>query len=661
MKIFCNSEGINFSDINDKIKYLYLESKHCVKKIKIKDNNAIVFANDLDYVSHNEVCFIELFISYYDTPFKKHPLQMNNSITFCGRTEVQGEEHLYSCYVGHKGVIRIYNEGFISNKTALNDVKITQFNTSNNDFINVTVDLKTNYIKPILFNIYIRDRKVKKQFKIQSDDIATHIIDNEKMIYQNIVHIKIHKSVLANFISGIFDPQFNHFNRLDLYYNFEVSQYTASSYEFRLPIDDIKEIGNQFTISVNNKVQLFTLVKTKFDNFTLDYYQYNADVFKYFEELPSKKECNKKPIILITELPYTARDNGLAIFKNLIKTYQNIFDIYYIIQKDSYDTIRLSEYQDNIIYSESVEHCDIFIKSDIILHSHSSIYILPVSTNRALQLLKKKVRYFIQHGVIGQKDVSNIYSYNDATFTDFVIVSSSREATLLHNDYGFPEDSILNFGLPRFDNLFTFKQKIKTYLSKKRKKEIFIFFTWRDYLHKVTEQEFITSDYFKKIIELLNCDVLKNNDDITVNFKLHPNMLEYLDVFKKNITNERVSVKTSDDDLIIQDYILNSDIMITDYSSAALDFLIMKKPVIFYRFTKENNILLDSDSILFGTKVESFGDIENELIDWFDSKKEYEYMKTDLDKIYEYRDIHASKRLVRHIQKKVSGYKKIRE
>lgn len=95
------------------------------------------------------------------------------------------------------------------------------------------------------------------------------------------------------------------------------------------------------------------------------------------------------------------------------------------------------------------------------MHSHSSYYLCPFSTYEGLELFKDKTCYFIQHGIILQKDVRHLYYFDNNKFLNYFITSSKRESNLIETEYAFSSNYILEYGLPRFDNLFTWKQRLK--------------------------------------------------------------------------------------------------------------------------------------------------------------------------------------------------------
>ena len=87
--------------------------------------------------------------------------------------------------------------------------------------------------------------------------------------------------------------------------------------------------------------------------------------------------------------------------------------------------------------------------------------------------------------------------------------------------------------------------------------------------------------------------------------------------------------------------------MITDYSSAALDFAIMSKPVIYYLGLAENKNEDESyQKYLPGEIIESYDKLINSMKLLSNQRKNQTKFEDKLDDIYSYRDNKASYRLV---------------
>ncbi|MFI3939843.1 CDP-glycerol glycerophosphotransferase family protein [Vagococcus fluvialis] len=648
-----NTFIINFETAN--LSEIKLDSKN--EKIYTIDNNQLIITtDDLKFITDNQKAFVS--ISYLSDgewiPFNIE----NTKMAFKTRTEIIDNETTYTCYIGGDKKLKIFNEGFISNKTILEGVMLNKIEKINDSLI-FDLSLSTKYFQPTVVNLFLRDRKTKKQLIVSSSDIQVNnaqLIPNSFAItYESQASFSVNNKDISNLLNSIYNPDEPFFNWIDFYYNFEIKEYTTSTYAFRVPTT-ITNYSEDFLFEYDKiNTCLLKSFGTENNYFSLNYYIYETKEITYFIEqynvfnsLPKMKD--EKPIIIVGEYYNTARDNGLAIFKYLVTHHQKDFQIYYGISKNSPDIKYLEDYKNNIRFIGSKEYTDIFLSSEIIIHSHFSYYLCPFSTKNGLDIFKEKECYFIQHGIILQKDVSALYSFDNHHFFDYFITSSERESKLIENKYNFPTENILEFGLPRFDNLFTWKSQLKKLFSFSKNKHFFAFFTWRANLNQLSNEAFIDSEYYKNIQKLINDSFWLDNPNLTLTLRFHRNLEKYIHLFSTN--NKNVFISTEDDVKSIQNYIIDSDVMITDYSSAALDFAIMSKPVIYYLGLAENKNEDESyQKYLPGEIIESYDKLINSMKLLSNQRKNQTKFEDKLDDIYSHRDNKASYRLVEHIKK----------
>lgn len=199
-------------------------------------------------------------------------------------------------------------------------------------------------------------------------------------------------------------------------------------------------------------------------------------------------------------------------------------------------------------------------------------------------LFKRKGQYYIQmwHGGIFMKgqerDVEQKLNRGyirdakrDSKFADFVLSNCTKRTELIRRAFWFSGE-ILEFGIPRDDVLFNPRQdeikELKNRYNIGNKKIILYAPSFRNNENFYTNLNF---DY-KKIIKICN---QKFNDEFVFCIKLHPHDCnrQYFGNFKNiiNLTNE------ADSQLVLS----ASDIVISDYSSMLLDFILTGK----YAFT----------------------------------------------------------------------------
>lgn len=172
------------------------------------------------------------------------------------------------------------------------------------------------------------------------------------------------------------------------------------------------------------------------------------------ERFPNGKPLiDEKPILLVSEYPEKAQDNGLAFFEYVLKHHSDDMVAYYIISEDSPDLEHLKLPEEKIVYYKSPKHFDLMTRATYIAHTHSSFYAVPLLSDYANLYALRMKKIFLQHGIMGVRDLSYLYGKR-TLFTDRYVVSSDREKKLVLN-MGYEENEIVLSGLSRFDSLLT--------------------------------------------------------------------------------------------------------------------------------------------------------------------------------------------------------------
>ena len=299
---------------------------------------------------------------------------------------------------------------------------------------------------------------------------------------------------------------------------------------------------------------------------------------------------NSKQIWLISDRYSNADDNGEALFKFLMEKGDLQAEIYFVIAKDSPDFERLSAIG-KVVVQDSMEHMILHLTADCIISSQADEYIInPVwrknfVDNIYKDLYCRKKYIFLQHGVI-KDDLSqwlNRYNKN----IDGFICSAFQEAESIHDcDYCYDNNHIWLTGLPRYDRLYH-----------NEKKYILVMPTWRKWLMKdfntvdsdkdavQVKTDFIATDFYQFYNALLNDSTLLNACE-TYGYMLcflpHSNLRSSMNTFDKN---ENVLFFNFEKKYC--DAFAEANLLITDYSSTAMDFAYLRKPVIYAQFDKE--------------------------------------------------------------------------
>ena len=332
-----------------------------------------------------------------------------------------------------------------------------------------------------------------------------------------------------------------------------------------------------------------------------------------------KKEKYPKTIILISERPTDAKDNGYWLFKYLRESHPEL-SVYYIIKRESPNYQKVAQLGNTVIY-DSFEHENLFVLSDLLICTHTRGTIEPsfFDKRKAMKYYPeyyKKKYFFIQHG-INLSGIVNAFSKNNTINANFskIVCGAVPEYQYLADSLGYQKDVVVYTGLARYDSIMDRRQEFGS------RNKILFMPTWRanicsaSYLKEKQfgDDKFLVSEYYIRILEFLNhveLDHLLDNNNIELHFIPHPEVQKYL----KYITTVSKNVKIVDPDTIdIQTELIEAKLLITDYSSVFFDFAYMKKPIIFYQHDYEEFLSQHYQKGYFDFQDHYFGDVVNDI------------------------------------------------
>lgn len=331
-----------------------------------------------------------------------------------------------------------------------------------------------------------------------------------------------------------------------------------------------------------------------------------------------------KKIWLVCERRGEARDNGYWFYKYVCDNHKEIRCIY-AIDKNSVDYSKVSKIGEVIQFS-SLTHWIYYFAADKLISSQKEgkpnaalCFVIEVYLNA------RKNRIYLKHGIV--KDAQR-WIYYDISKLSLICCAAKREYEFIKENFGYPKESIVLTGLCRFDNLLS-KHEVK--------KQILIMPTMREWLRTISTDtlkyeesiDFCKSEYFitwKNLINSQQLVTILEKFDVDLLFYPHPSMQKYLEYFK---TDCKHIIIASDSTYEIQQLLMESAVLITDYSSVYFDFAYMKKPVLYYQFDYEKYRSGQYQEGYFSYQEDGFGPVIN---------KEYELLE-ELNKICE-RDFH---------------------
>lgn len=279
---------------------------------------------------------------------------------------------------------------------------------------------------------------------------------------------------------------------------------------------------------------------------------------------------------LISERGVDAGDNGYHFFKYLCENHKDI-NAAFVISPSSPDRGTV-EPLGKLIDFGSFEHYLAILLAEVKISTHimgftPDMYFF-TELDRLHLVPGKKV--FLQHGII-KDDLP--YLYGNHVRLDLFVSGAKKEADYLIRAFGHPAGVIQYLGLCRYDALPV----------EKNSGSRFILFmpTWRSYLKDISEKEFLESRYFKEInglLEDIRLSALLSKYGFRLIFCPHHEVQKFLGLFRPSSGEiETAAVNGS----LIQELLIRTDILITDFSSVFFDFAYMRKPVIYYQFDRE--------------------------------------------------------------------------
>ncbi|TCI46131.1 hypothetical protein EVJ27_06480 [Exiguobacterium sp. SH3S2] len=362
---------------------------------------------------------------------------------------------------------------------------------------------------------------------------------------------------------------------------------------------------------------------------------------------PSLSLDLNQDIWLIGERPDTAQDTGYHFFKYCRETYPDK-QFFYAIDGESKDYEKVKALG-NVVTLNSSDHIYIARHVTHVFGSHDLEYFLPYKLSQMKRVDQIK-KIFLQHGVMGRKSAEYHKFYYNHPF-DLVITSSDDEKKMFIDHFRYKENEIAVTGLSRFDYLYRNHKKALI----KDKKVILLMPTWREWLHD--SRAFEESRYFKEYLELLRNERLSKfleETDSELWFYPHYRMQPFLNYFMADETSRIKVVELGSKS--VQELLMSTHLLITDYSSVSFDYSFMKKPVIFFHFDFKRffrkGILRPMKETFLGSIVGDTDSLIEQIIEY--QKNDYqesEEAEKNRHLILKYVDDHNCERIVKAVRK----------
>lgn len=340
--------------------------------------------------------------------------------------------------------------------------------------------------------------------------------------------------------------------------------------------------------------------------------------------------CNalfRKKIWLISDRPHIAGDNGEAFFSYAVKMKSREIKPYFLISEQSPDYERIKALRGNVIKFGSFKHKLFFLLADKLISSSADdwLFDLMKDIEYGVKDLYKFDYVFLQHGII-QKDFSKWLNKCRKNIKVFVTSAKPEFKSIVDGDYGYSEKEVKLTRLPRYDNL-----------KSESKKMVSVMPTWRQHIvaaHvpmsensqiKVRgySESFKYTEYYRFYQSILNDDRLNaalKKSDYTCHFYLHPSFSRQIIDFNSKYDTVVIHGENADYNRVFKE----SSLLVTDYSSVAMDFAYLKKPVIYAQFDKEDFLnnhtgkegYFDYETYGFGDVFKSVDEVVDKIIEY---------------------------------------------
>ena len=317
-----------------------------------------------------------------------------------------------------------------------------------------------------------------------------------------------------------------------------------------------------------------------------------------------------------------AGDNGEALFRYLCDLRPKDVRIWFAVSErcPAFSELKACG---RVVNARSFRHKLLFLLSDLNISSQADSDIITQFSryDEPYRDIQSRIRFvFLQHGVI-KDDLSawlNRYSCNISAF----VTSAKAEADSIRNGaYFYPDSVIWLTGLPRFDRLYHNEQRCITIMPTWRH-------SWVSYTDSATDTRelkdgFEESAFYRFFNALLNdrrlLDAAKAYG-YAVRFLPHPLLQPHMHRFTHD-----PEIAFLPPDTNYRDVFAESDLILTDYSSVAFDFVYLGKPVVYAQF--------DREEFFSGENVYTQGYFDYDRDGFGEAETEYE---TTVDRLIEY-------------------------
>ncbi len=254
---------------------------------------------------------------------------------------------------------------------------------------------------------------------------------------------------------------------------------------------------------------------------------------------------------------------------------------YYLVGRHQPRTQEIDSHLPVLIY-QSLKHVLYFLMADVHVTSEGGYNPIAPRIEPYRDLMGHQLRVWSGHGII-HHEMSELYGKDRQNFNLMTLGAKRERDAMLGGLWGYEPDELVLTGLPRWDFRETRPDKL-----------IYFIFTWRNYLslgrdlktfQRIYDDTFAKSEFCQRVNAIVASPELRAGaaeHGYRLCFVPHPLMLhamkyfsfpDYVQVFHRTKRYE--------------DIYADAALLVTDYSSVAMDMAYLGKPIVYYQFDRE--------------------------------------------------------------------------
>lgn len=284
----------------------------------------------------------------------------------------------------------------------------------------------------------------------------------------------------------------------------------------------------------------------------------------------------RKPIWLYYDCVGVVKDNAYFQYCHDIKKQDGIKRYYVSNNTAEFNKKYFGKEAEKFLSFKSLKHKMLYLRSDKLITAFiepgNCIPFSKKTYTQYLDICSMPEVIYLQHGVL-HAHMPWKYSL-DRLFLDREVVSTSFEVNNLKENYCFTEEHMIKAGMPRYD-----------FIDKHAEAKNLILYapSWRSYLlsageaNEITNKNrFMESEFYQESYAFLTSKELHEmleKHDYVLNFKLHPILQKYADLYE--IDSPRIVLNEMHND---SDY----KVFITDFSSYVYDFVYLQRAIVYF-------------------------------------------------------------------------------